>query len=56
MSTFCLSSLSLQIQENPTTAGVMAPVKTMQLELSRQELATMLDGLTKIRDQLGSIK
>lgn len=34
----------------------MPGVKTVQLELSKQELATMLDGLTKIRDQLSAIK
>ncbi len=48
--------LSLEIQDNPREVGVMPPQTTVQLELSKQELATMLDGLVKIRDQLGSIK
>lgn len=34
----------------------MPGVKDVQLELSTQELATMLDGLGKIKDQLESIK
>lgn len=47
--------LEMKIQETPTEVGVMAGVKTVQLELSKQELATMLEGLGKIRDQLGGI-
>ncbi len=45
-----------QIQNNPSAQGIMPGVDTLQFEMSREALSTMLDGLTKIRDQLGSIK
>jgi hypothetical protein len=48
--------LALKIQQQPVQTGVMPGVKDVQLELSAQELATMLDGLGKIKDQLESIK
>jgi len=48
--------VEMKLQENPTKVGIMPGVKNVQFELSKEALATMLDGLTKIRDQLGSIK
>jgi len=48
--------LSLTIQNNPTQVGVTPGLEEVQLELSKQELATMLDGLTKIKEQLAAIK
>ncbi len=48
--------LALKIQDQPTQADTMPGVRDVHLELSAQELATMLDGLSKIKDQLESIK
>ncbi len=47
--------LSLTIEDTPKQQGVMADQKTVNLELSKQELASLLDGFTKIRDQLSEI-
>lgn len=46
----------MQVQATPKEQGVAPGASTVQLEMSKQELATLIDGLTKIRDQLGSIK
>jgi len=48
--------VEMKVQETPEEKEVMPGVKDVQFELSKEALATMLDGLGKIRDQLGSIK
>jgi COMM domain containing 9 len=48
--------VQMEVQQNPTKAGVMPGVQDVQFELSKETLATMLDGLGKIRDQLASMK
>mmetsp|Transcript_23915 Transcript_23915/g.26546 ORF Transcript_23915/g.26546 Transcript_23915/m.26546 type:complete len:193 (+) Transcript_23915:27-605(+) len=48
--------VAMQLQESPQEKGVLPPMKEVQLELSKQALGTMLEGLGKIRDQLGAIK
>jgi hypothetical protein len=45
-----------QVQDIPTQVGVVPDVKNVQFELSKEALQTMLDGLNKIRDQLGAIQ
>lgn len=48
--------VEMKVQEPPTTLGEMPDTRDVQFELTKESLATMLDGLSKIRDQLGSIK
>ena len=48
--------VDMKIQKQPTSLEVMPGVDEIQFELSKEALRTMLDGLGKIRDQLGSIK
>ncbi|XP_064602097.1 COMM domain-containing protein 9-like [Liolophura sinensis] len=47
--------LQLQVQENPTQVGSVPPLTSTNVELSKETLDTMLDGLGKIRDQLSSV-
>lgn len=47
--------LQLQIQEAAKEVGAMPPMSRVNVELSRETLDTMLDGLGKIRDQLSSV-
>ena len=46
--------LNLQVQRNASEAGHMPGVDTVTAELSAPALATLLEGLHKIRDQLKS--
>ena len=48
-------TLLLQVQENATSTESVPPVNCMNVELSKETLDTMLDGLGKIRDQLNSV-
>jgi len=48
--------VEMKLQDMPSKQGIMPPVRNVQFELSKETLATMLDGLGKIRDQLGSVK
>lgn len=48
--------LQLQLQNTPTHVDAMPHTSSIQLELSQQELQTLLDGMLKIRDQLDSIQ
>lgn len=48
--------LSLEVQDAPTQKDVMPTTKTIKLELSNQEVQTLLDGMLKIRDQLSAIQ
>jgi len=47
--------LQLQVQEPLQQYGVLPATSTVNVELSRQTLDTMLYGLAKIRDQLSSV-
>ncbi|WAR03006.1 COMD9-like protein [Mya arenaria] len=44
-----------KVQENPLRVDQVADVSTVNVELSKETLDTMLDGLSKIRDQLSSV-
>eukprot|EP00455_Lapot_gusevi_P013650 TRINITY_DN1669_c0_g1_i1.p1 TRINITY_DN1669_c0_g1~~TRINITY_DN1669_c0_g1_i1.p1 ORF type:complete len:197 (-),score=61.20 TRINITY_DN1669_c0_g1_i1:9-599(-) len=48
--------VSMKVQDVPTEVDSMPGTRDVNFELSKQALQTMLDGLTKIRDQLSSIK
>lgn len=48
--------VSMKVQNQPTEVGVMPSVKDVQFEMGASALNTLLDGLGKIRDQLGSIQ
>ncbi|XP_052798413.1 COMM domain-containing protein 9-like isoform X3 [Mya arenaria] len=47
--------LQMKVQENPLRVDQVADVSTVNVELSKETLDTMLDGLSKIRDQLSSV-
>ncbi|XP_059177644.1 COMM domain-containing protein 9-like [Physella acuta] len=47
--------LNFQIQENKTDVKETAQTENINVELSKETLDTMLDGLGKIRDQLASV-
>ena len=46
---------SFQVQETATEQNSMPAVKRVNVELTKEKLDTMLDGLGKIRDQLSSV-
>ncbi|KAH9504973.1 COMM domain-containing protein 9, partial [Bulinus truncatus] len=47
--------LNLEIQEQPGSIHQTAGTENVNVELSKETLDTMLDGLGKIRDQLASV-
>ncbi len=47
--------LELKVQDMPKRVGEMGDVDTITLELSKEALATMLEGLNKIRGQLSAV-
>ncbi|XP_028395768.1 COMM domain-containing protein 9-like [Dendronephthya gigantea] len=47
--------IQLKIQENPCDENRLPELKSLNVELSKKTLDTMLDGLGKIRDQLSSV-
>ncbi|EQB79192.1 COMM domain-containing protein 9 isoform 2 [Camelus ferus] len=47
--------LQMKIQEDPSLCGDKPPVSTVTMELSKETLDTMLDGLGRIRDQLSAV-
>jgi hypothetical protein len=47
--------LQLKVQEAVSEVGSMADLNSVNVELSKETLDTMLDGLGKIRDQLSSV-
>jgi hypothetical protein len=47
--------LGLTVEEQPDKATVMPKSNTINFELSREELQTMLAGMKKIAEQLGKI-
>jgi hypothetical protein len=48
--------VEMKVQDPPQRAGEVAPQRNVQFELSKQALATMLDGLEKIKGQLAGIQ
>lgn len=46
---------SSQIQEDPSLCGDRPSVSAVTVELSKETLDTMLDGLGRIRDQLSAV-
>ncbi|XP_067655740.1 COMM domain-containing protein 9-like [Haliotis asinina] len=47
--------LNMQVQDTATDVGIVPDVSSVNVELSKETLDTMLDGLSKIRDQLSSV-
>ncbi|BFZ05063.1 hypothetical protein BsWGS_08102 [Bradybaena similaris] len=47
--------LNLQIKKSPTHVNMSSETENVNVELSKETLDTMLDGLGKIRDQLASV-
>ena len=47
--------LYYQVEEPPAVCGEIGTVNSVNVELSKETLDTMLDGLGKIRDQLNSV-
>ena len=47
--------LGLQVKEQPRSISEMPAVKNVNFELSKESLGTLLDGMHKIRDQLGAL-
>ncbi|XP_033752057.1 COMM domain-containing protein 9-like isoform X2 [Pecten maximus] len=47
--------LQMKVQENATEVDQIPEVEHVNVELSKETLDTMLDGLSKIRDQLSSV-
>ena len=47
--------MRLEVEEAPSNINFMAPVRSVDVELSRESLQAMVDGLGKIRDQLGQV-
>lgn len=48
--------MSLNIESAPVYTGGMSELETVDVEMSREALETMIDGLGKIRDQLNNMK
>ena len=48
--------VDLKVQDQPRERGVMPDTRTVNLEMSREALGTMLAGLHRIRDTLSQIK
>ncbi|XP_053576495.1 COMM domain-containing protein 9 [Bombina bombina] len=47
--------LQMKIQEDPELCGLELSTSTLSMELSKETLDTMLDGLGRIRDQLSAV-
>ncbi|XP_061173319.1 COMM domain-containing protein 9-like [Saccostrea echinata] len=47
--------IQMKVQENQTEVGRVPEINNVNVELSKETLDTMLDGLSKIRDQLSSV-
>lgn len=47
--------LQMKIQEDPSVCGDGPSVSAVTMELSKETLDTMLDGLGRIRDQLSAV-
>ena len=44
--------VQMKIQDLPTTEDEMAPTRSMNFEVSKDTIATMLDGMGKILEQM----
>ena len=47
--------LQMKIQEDPSLCGEKPSISAVTMELSKETLDTMLDGLGRIRDQLSAV-
>lgn len=47
--------LDLKVEGQPVMRGDMPRVKSVNFELSKESLGTLLDGMNKIKDQLGAL-
>ncbi|KAJ3424781.1 comm domain-containing protein [Anaeramoeba flamelloides] len=47
--------LEMKVQEPPEFVGLMPKIKTVNVELTKERLQTMLDGLVRINEQLVSV-
>uniref|UniRef100_UPI000E20C8A0 COMM domain-containing protein 9 n=1 Tax=Homo sapiens TaxID=9606 RepID=UPI000E20C8A0 len=47
--------LQMKIQEDPSLCGDKPSISAVTVELSKETLDTMLDGLGRIRDQLSAV-
>jgi len=52
---FVKTTFLFQVQETADQVGQMPATSCVNVELSKETLDTMLDGLGKIRDQLSSV-
>ena len=50
-----LFPIVFKVQENAREQNAMPAVRRLNVELTKEKLDTMLDGLGKIRDQLSSV-
>ena len=48
--------VDLKTRQQPVSTGMVPGTETVSFELSKEALDTMVDGLGRIRDQLGNIK
>lgn len=51
----CSCIVVFKVQENAAEKDAMPTVRRLNVELTKEKLDTMLDGLGKIRDQLSSV-
>ena len=47
--------VQMQVEEIPSAAGELAPMRTVNFEVSQETLSAMLDGMGKILEQLDSV-
>ena len=47
--------VALNVEDQPTNINEMPNTRTVEFELSREALETVIDGLGKIRDQLSKM-
>ncbi len=47
--------VALNVEDQPTNINEMPNMRTVEFELSREALETVIDGLGKIRDQLSKM-
>ena len=47
--------LDLKVEDQQQRVGEMPPVRSVNFELSKESLGTLLDGMNKIREQLGAL-
>jgi hypothetical protein len=47
--------VALNIEDQPTSSGQLPSTRTVEFEMNREALETVIDGLGKIRDQLSKM-